>query len=99
MGMVAAALISLPVAHSAFAQSAAKTVQAAADNVKVNLNKADAKSLMQINGMSAYKAHAIIAYRNKNGAFKDAAELEKVNGFKRMKPDAIKTITDHLIVE
>lgn len=69
------------------------------ENSKISLNKGDAKSLMQIKGMSAYKAHAIVAYRNKNGAFKTVSELEKVKGFKRMTPESMKVITDHLLID
>lgn len=84
--------------HSVYA--AAKTEAAAiSESSKVSLNKADAKSLMQINGMSAYKAHAIIAYRNKNGAFKSTSELEKVKGFKRIKPEAMKAMSDRLLID
>ncbi len=84
---------------AAFADTPAKPAVSVNDSVKVNINKGDAKSLMQINGMSAYKAHAIVAYRNKNGAFKTVSDLEKVNGFKRMKPEALKSITDHLVTD
>lgn len=80
---------------------AAAKMEAAAvsEAAKVSLNKADAKALMQVNGMSAYKAHAIIAYRNKNGAFKSSSELEKVKGFKRMKPEAMKEMVEHLSID
>ena len=76
-----------------------KTPPAASETAKVSLNKADAKSLMQINGMSAYKAHAIVSYRNKNGAFKSVNDLEQVKGFKRMKPEAIKAMGDHFVID
>ncbi len=72
---------------------------ALAENAKVSLNKGDVKSLMQIKGMTAYKAHAIVAYRNKNGAFKAVSELDKVKGFKRMTPETMKPITDHLLID
>ncbi len=99
MSAIAACVLGLQGMSPAFADAAAKSAVSAGDNIKVSLNKSDAKTLMQVNGMSAYKAHAIIAYRNKNGAFKSTAELEKVNGFKRMKPDAVKAITDHLTID
>lgn len=100
MSAIAACVLGLQVINPVFADTAAKPAAAAAgENVKVSLNKSDAKTLMQVNGMSAYKAHAIIAYRNKNGAFKSASELEKVNGFKRMKPEAVKALTDHLTID
>jgi competence ComEA-like helix-hairpin-helix protein len=81
------------------AAPAQKPAAVVADNVKVNLNKADAKMLMQVNGMSAYKAHAIVAYRNKNGGFKAMSELSQVKGFKRMKPEAIQAMGDKLVIE
>ena len=81
------------------AAPAAKAAPLVSENVKVNLNKADAKTLMQVNGMSAYKAHAIVAYRNKNGGFKAMSDLEQVKGFKRMKPEAIKAMGDRLVIE
>jgi competence ComEA-like helix-hairpin-helix protein len=71
----------------------------ASDAVKVSLNKGDAKALMQIKGMSAYKAHAIVAYRNKNGSFKNASELDQVKGFKRMTPEGMKALTEHLVID
>ena len=80
--------------------AAAKSEAAAqSEAAKVSLNKADAKALMQVNGMSAYKAHAIIAYRNKNGAFKSASDLDKVKGFKRIKPEEMKAMSDHLVID
>jgi competence protein ComEA len=66
---------------------------------KVSLNKSDAKSLMQIKGMSAYKAHAIVTYRKQNGDFKTIADLSKVKGFKRMKPESIKSISDQMLLD
>lgn len=99
MSAIAACVLGLQIINPVFAETAAKPAVSAGENVKVSLNKSDAKTLMQVNGMSAYKAHAIVAYRNKNGAFKSTAELEKVNGFKRMKPEAVKAITDHLTID
>jgi competence protein ComEA len=82
------------------AATTAKTEAAAvSENIKVSLNKADAKALMQVKGMSAYKAHAIVAYRNKSGNFKTVAELEQVKGFKHMKPEEVKAISDHLLID
>jgi len=66
---------------------------------KVSLNKADAKGLMQVKGMSAYKAHAIVAYRKQNGNFKTMDDVAKVKGFKRMKSDNIKSITDQMLLD
>ena len=99
MSAIAACVLGLQLFNPVFAESAAKSAAASGENMKVSLNKSDAKTLMQVNGMNAYKAHAIVAYRNKNGAFKSTAELEKVNGFKHMKPDAVKSITDHFVID
>ncbi len=99
MTALAAAMLVSPVFAAPAVPVKADAAAAAADNIKVNLNKADAKALMQIKGMTAYKAHAIVAYRNKNGEFKNTAELEKVRGFKRMKPEEIKPLSDHLVLE
>lgn len=66
---------------------------------KVNINKADAKELMKIKGMNASKARTIVAYRKQHGDFKSTDDLSHVKGFKRMKPDMLKEITDQLITE
>lgn len=66
---------------------------------KVGINKSDAKALLQVKGMSAYKAHAIVAYRKQNGDFKTLDELVKVKGFKRMKPENMKGMTDQLLLD
>tara|TARA_R110000868_G_scaffold245503_3_gene502064 strand:+ start:497 stop:826 length:330 start_codon:yes stop_codon:yes gene_type:complete len=80
-------------------RSAKAKAAAAVEAAKVSLNKGDAKSLMQVNGVTAYKAHAIVAYRNKNGEFKNFSDLEKVKGFKRMTPEAMKAMSEHLSLE
>lgn len=50
-------------------------------NITVNLNKADANTFSHyLMGIGAVKAKAIVAYRSKNGKFKDANELLKVEG-------------------
>jgi competence protein ComEA len=47
----------------------------------VNINKADAETLaMELTGIGAKKAQAIIAYRNENGDFKVIEELARVKG-------------------
>lgn len=91
-------LLTITLAACLISTAAIAAVPAAAPVAKVNLNKADVKSLMQIQGMSAYKAHAIIAYRHKNGDFKNFNELEKVKGFKRMTPESMKQMTEKLEV-
>ena len=50
-------------------------------NVKVNLNKADAKEIASVlKGIGLKKAQAIVAYRKKNGSFKAVEELASVKG-------------------
>jgi competence protein ComEA len=47
----------------------------------VDINKADAATLAkELNGIGMSKAQAIVAYRDKNGAFKKTEELLKVKG-------------------
>ena len=47
----------------------------------VNINTADAQTLSKnIKGVGLKKAQAIIAYREKNGAFKKIEDLTKVKG-------------------
>jgi len=46
----------------------------------INLNKADVKTLAQLNGVGEKKAEAIIAYRESNGGFKSVNDLVKVKG-------------------
>lgn len=46
----------------------------------VDLNKATQAELEALKGIGEVKAKAIIAYRNKNGPFKSADDLDKVKG-------------------
>ncbi len=47
----------------------------------VNVNTADAKTLArELDGVGMARAEAIIAYRQKNGPFKNAEDLGKVKG-------------------
>lgn len=47
----------------------------------VDINKADKKELMAINGVGEAKANAILEYRKKNNCFGSVAELKEVKGF------------------
>lgn len=69
--------------------------------MKVNLNTATAKELTKVKGINASKAKAIIAYRNKqtDKKFTSIDQLANVKGFKKMKPETLKTITDQLTIE
>ena len=55
-------------------------VKSVADSAKININKADAKTLQQLSGNGEKKAQAIIDDRNKVGKIKDIAELSKIDG-------------------
>ncbi len=47
----------------------------------VNINTADAKVLAkELDGVGPAKAAAIVKYRTEKGAFKDAADIKKVEG-------------------
>lgn len=52
-----------------------------AQDVKVNLNEADAPTLQrELAGIGEAKAKAIVAYREANGAFSSVEELLEVKG-------------------
>jgi competence protein ComEA len=58
---------------------------------KVNVNKATADQLEKSLGVTAKQAEAIVAYRTKNGDFKDLDGLKKVEGVDAAAIDAKKT--------
>ena len=68
------------------------------EQMKVNVNTATAKDLMKVKGLNAAKARAIIAYRKKNGEFKSLDDITNVKGFKKMKPETVKSIQDQLSI-
>lgn len=53
---------------------------AAVEAGPVNINTASAEQLTELNGIGLAKAHAIVAYREQNGAFKTADQLANVKG-------------------
>lgn len=67
-----------------------------ATDAKVNLNTATAKELMKVKGLNAAKAKSIVAYRKKHGNFNSVDDLKQVAGFKKMKDQQLKKITDQL---
>ena len=68
-----------------------------ADDVpRLNVNQADAIEFESILTLKRSQAKAIIAYREKKGAFKSLADLKKVPGIEAAKLDAKK---DRLIFE
>ncbi len=63
---------------------------------RLNVNKADAIEFESILSVKRSQAKAIIAYREKNGAFKSIDDLKKVPGIEAEKIDAKK---DRIIFE
>ena len=55
--------------------------ETAADG-KININTATKEQLMQLSGIGATRADAIIAYREKQGGFKTCKDLMNVDGIK-----------------
>ena len=58
----------------------AAQVNKAEDSAPVNINTADEKTLMTLKFVGKKRAAAIIAYRDKNGAFKSVDDLKRVKG-------------------
>ena len=68
-------------AQGAAAAPAEPEAQAPKAEIKVNINTDDAATLADgLDGVGLKRAEAIIAYREANGAFRDASELTKVQG-------------------
>jgi competence protein ComEA len=63
---------------------------------KVNINTADETALTSVKGIGKSRAKAIIAYREKNGAFTTVDDLTKVKGIKEKSLNKFK---DQLTVE
>lgn len=57
---------------------------------KVNINKASSADLARVLGITAAQADAIVAYRTKNGDFKDLDGVKKVTGVDASAIDAKK---------
>lgn len=53
-----------------------------AESGLVNLNTADADTLMRLPGIGASKAEAILAYRKEHGGFQSIEELMQISGIK-----------------
>lgn len=56
------------------------TVESAVNFVGANLNSASIELLSYVSGLSRLVAKNVVAYRTKNGSFKDKKELMKVSG-------------------
>lgn len=73
--------LSATAAESSAAPQPAVVEAPAAPAAKVNLNSADAETLArELNGIGETKAHAIVEYRQANGAFESVDELLEVKG-------------------
>jgi competence ComEA-like helix-hairpin-helix protein len=53
---------------------------AATTEAKININTADVKELMKLNGVGRNLAEKIVQYRDAHGPFKKATDLRKVEG-------------------
>lgn len=51
-----------------------------AEPATININTADVETLASLNGIGPAKAEAIVAYREANGPFESAEELDNVKG-------------------
>ena len=60
---------------------------------KININKADVETLTQIKGIGPKTAASIVAYRKKNGKFKNAEDLLNVKG---IGPKTLKGLKSHI---
>jgi comEA protein len=65
---------------SLLAQGPAEQAVAASPAAPVNLNTATVQQLESLPGIGAKTAELIVAYRQKNGAFKKAEELMNIKG-------------------
>lgn len=57
---------------------------------KININEADAKSLMTLNGIGESLANRMLEYRSQNGYFRSIEELKKIKGIGEKLFDRIK---------
>jgi competence protein ComEA len=76
--------------------TAPATATATPAATKVNINTADEAALTSVKGIGKSRAKAILAYREKNGAFKSVDDLTKVKGIKEK---ALAKFKDHITVE
>lgn len=86
-------MITIPTAEEA-EQLAAE--QAAAQDGLVNINTADEQELKTLPGIGDAKARSIIAYREKNGAFRTIEDIKNIEGIKE---GVFAKLQDHIKVE
>lgn len=68
-----------PSALAGIAPTGVTTVAATVD-AKININTADVKELMKLQGVGRNLAEKIVQYRDAHGPFKKATDLRKVEG-------------------
>ena len=78
------ALLTLLIVNPAFAagekEGATQSNETLASMEKININKADTKTLTTLKGIGKDRAVKIIEYREKNGPFQKIEDLMKVKG-------------------
>jgi len=78
--VVLLAAVSPPARPAAAATTAPSMSAAAAADAKININTADVKELMKLQGVGRSLAEKIVQYRDAHGLFKKAVDLRKVEG-------------------
>ena len=82
--LIIMALLTLLIVNPAFAEAektgAAQSNETLASMEKININKADTKTLTTLKGIGKDRAVKIVEYREKNGPFKKIEDLMKVKG-------------------
>lgn len=86
-----------PAAMQTDGQQQAASDQQSGD--KININKASAKELIKVKGLTRSEARAIIAYRKKHGEYKSVNDIENIKALKRVKPETMKQIQDQLSIQ
>ena len=78
------ALFTLLIVNPAFAEAgkegATQSNETLASMEKININKADSKTLITLKGIGKDRAVKIIEYREKNGPFQKIEDIMKVKG-------------------
>lgn len=67
-----------------------KFIQAGDIISKIDINQATCEDLLNIKGISPKLAQNIIAYRDKNGSFRELEDLKEVKGIGEFRYDKIK---------